>query len=71
MADPVARQQGRAALVFPPIHFLSMSNSVSTAIPTKALADALDHLKQARTALEPYLHALTPDERKKELGENG
>ena len=48
-----------------------MSNSVSTAIPTKALADALDHLKQARTALEPYLHALTPDERKKELGENG
>ena len=30
-----------------------MSNSVSTAIPAKALADALDHLKQARAALEP------------------
>ena len=41
-----------------------MSNSVSTAIPAKALADALDHLKQARASLEPYLHALTPDEHK-------
>ena len=37
-----------------------MSNFISTAIPAKALADALDHLKQARAALEPYLHALTP-----------
>ena len=41
-----------------------MSNSVSTAIPAKVLADTLDHLKQVRAALEPYLHALTPDERK-------
>ena len=40
-----------------------MPNSISAAIPAKALADALDHLKQARAALEPYLHALTPDER--------
>lgn len=46
-----------------------MSNSVSTAIPTKALADAFDHLKQTRAALEPYLHA--HPRRAQKFGENG
>ena len=40
-----------------------MPNQITAAIPAKALAEALDHLKQARAVLEPYLHPLTPDER--------
>ena len=61
-AWPPGSRAGRR--LFSPIHFLPISNSVSTAIPAKVLADALDHLKQTRAALKPYLHALTPDERK-------
>ena len=41
-----------------------MSNTINAAIPAKALADALDHLRQARALLDPYLHPLTPKERK-------
>ena len=41
-----------------------MPNQITAAIPPAKLAEALDHLKQARTVLEPYLHPLTPDERK-------
>ncbi|AMJ66736.1 hypothetical protein [Hymenobacter sp. PAMC 26628] len=41
-----------------------MSNRVTAAIPPADLAQALDLLKQARALLEPYLHPLTPDERK-------
>lgn len=41
-----------------------MSNRVTAAIPPADLARALDLLKQARALLEPYLHPLTPDERK-------
>ena len=40
-----------------------MPNQITAAIPTKVLAEALDHLKQARALLDPYLHPLTPDER--------
>ncbi|HEX8328848.1 MAG TPA: hypothetical protein VF629_15015 [Hymenobacter sp.] len=41
-----------------------MPNQITAAIPPAKLAEALDHLKQARAVLEPYLHPLTPDERK-------
>lgn len=41
-----------------------MSNQITAAIPPAELAQALDLLKQARAILAPYLHALTPEERK-------
>lgn len=41
-----------------------MPNQVTTAIPPAELAQVLDHLRQARALLAPYLHPLTPDERK-------
>ena len=41
-----------------------MPNQITTAIPPAELAKALELLKQARTLLAPYLHPLTPDERK-------
>ena len=41
-----------------------MPNQITSAIPAAKLAEALDHLRQARAVLEPYLHPLTPDERK-------
>jgi hypothetical protein len=41
-----------------------MPNQINTPIPPSDLAKALDHLKQARAALTPYLYPLTPDERK-------
>ena len=40
-----------------------MPNQITAAVPPKALAEALDHLRQARALLAPYLHPLTPDER--------
>lgn len=40
-----------------------MSNLVSQAIPAKTLADALQHLREARALLAPYLVALQPEER--------
>ena len=41
-----------------------MPNQITDAIPAAKLAEALDHLQKARTVLAPYLHPLTPDERK-------
>lgn len=41
-----------------------MPNTITAAIPPKTLAEALDHFKQARALLAPYLHPLTPKERK-------
>lgn len=41
-----------------------MSNQITAAIPPADLTKALDLLKQARAVLAPYLHPLTPDERK-------
>ena len=41
-----------------------MPNQITAAIPPADLAKALEHLQQARALLAPYLHALTPDERK-------
>ena len=40
-----------------------MPNQITAIIPAKTLAEALEHLKQARALLDPYLHPLTPDER--------
>lgn len=41
-----------------------MPNQINAAIPPADLAKALDLLKQARAILDPYLHPLTPKERK-------
>ena len=40
-----------------------MPNQITAPIPSAKLAEALNHLQQARTVLAPYLHPLTPDER--------
>ena len=37
-----------------------MPNQITVAIPAADLAKALDHLKQARALLEPYLHPSPP-----------
>ena len=41
-----------------------MSNQINSPIPQPELDKALDHLRQARTIVEQYLHPLTPKERK-------
>jgi len=41
-----------------------MPNQINAAIPSADLEKALDLLKQARAILAPYLHPLTPKERK-------
>jgi hypothetical protein len=40
-----------------------MPNQITGPIPASVLAQAQDHLEQARQVLAPYLHPLTPDER--------
>ena len=40
-----------------------MPNQITATIPAKTLAEALEHLQQARALLGPCLHPLTPDER--------
>ena len=40
-----------------------MENLNATAIPAAVLADALKKIREARTALAPYLHPLTPQQR--------
>ena len=40
-----------------------MTNINAVAVPAAVLADALKHLQQARAALAPYLHPLTPQQR--------
>ena len=40
-----------------------MSNLVTQAIPAKTLADALQHVREARASLAAYLISLTPEER--------
>jgi len=43
---------------------MKSQNQLSIAIPQTVLDDALEHLQQARKALEPYLQGLTAKERK-------
>ncbi len=40
-----------------------MDNLNATAVPAKVLADALQKIREARAALAPYLHPLTPQQR--------
>lgn len=42
-----------------------MADRINASIPPAVLAQALDHLQQARTLLAPHLHPLTPTERKR------
>ena len=43
---------------------MAMDNRISIEIPPADLKAALDHINAARTLLEAYLKALTPEERK-------
>ena len=44
---------------------MAMENRISIEVPPADLKAALDHINAARTILESYLKALTPEDRKK------
>jgi hypothetical protein len=43
---------------------MSNSNRVTEPVPAPVIADVLAKLKEVRTLLQPYVQALTPDERR-------